>query len=427
MSILLSVENKALAKQIFSKKMGLCLCLGFASGMPLFVVLTLVGAYLRKEGVNLKEIGLFSLASFPYTWKFVWSPLVDRYNPFHLGRRRGWILISQLFVFISIFMVGIFDAVNQTLIIALITLILSFCSATQDIVIDAYRREILTDNELGLGTSLFIASSRASSLIPAGLSLILAEFISWTEVFIITSAFMIPFFILSFFLKEPETLDAPHTLKQAIIEPFKEFINRKGLKSLLLVVLFVFCYKLGDSMATALATPFYIDMKYDLLTIGLVAKNCGIWSMIIGGILGGVIMLKIGINKALWIFGFGQLVTILGYALLAHIGEGQSEAPSIWLLALVIIAEYIGAGLGTAAFVSFISAKTSKTYAATQFALLTSLSAVPRTFCNATTGYLVESFGWENFFYICTVLAIPGMLLLLKVAPFNGAKSNITD
>ena len=172
-------SRKDLIKQIFSKKMFICLCLGFASGMPLFVVLTLISAYLRKEGVNLKEIGLFSLASFPYTWKFLWAPLVDRYNPFKLGRRRGWIILSQIAVFLSIFFVGQFNAQSCTIVIAIITLILSFSSATQDIVIDAYRREILEDNELGLGTSLFIASSRASSLIPAGLSLILADFISW--------------------------------------------------------------------------------------------------------------------------------------------------------------------------------------------------------------------------------------------------------
>jgi len=421
---ILSEERKTLLRQIFSIKMGLCLCLGFASGMPLFVVLTLIGAYLRKEGVDLKEIGLFSLASFPYTWKFVWAPLVDRFNPFGIGRRRGWIILSQIFVFASIFIIGLFDAKNQTMVIAVITLILSFSSATQDIVIDAYRREILADNELGLGTSLFIAASRASSLIPAGLSLILAEFISWEMVFYITASFMLPCLVLSFFLKEPLSINAPRNLREAVVEPFREFVTRKGLKSLLLVILFVFCYKLGDSMATALATPFYIDMHYDLLTIGLVAKNCGIWSMIIGGIIGGVIMLKIGINKALWVFGFGQLVTILGYALLAHVGEGSDVSPSIWLLAAVIIAEYLGAGLGTAAFVAFISAKTSKAYAATQFALLTSLSAVPRTFCNATTGYLVESLGWENFFYLCTVLAIPGMLLLFKVAPFNSENTD---
>lgn len=415
----MSSSKNQLLKEIFSKKMALCLSLGFASGMPLFVVLTLLGAYLRKEGVNLKEIGLFSLIMIPYTWKFVWSPLVDRYNLFHLGRRRSWMLISQIAVFFSIFLLGQFSPKTSLSVIAVVSAILSFASATQDIVIDAYRREILTDRELGLGTSLFITASRASSLVPGGLSLVIAQFLSWSDVFFITAAFMLPALVVTFFIKEPETINAPRNLRQAIIEPFREFKDRRGLKSMFLIILFVFCYKLGDSMATALATPFYIDLHYDLLTIGLVAKNAGLWSMLIGGILGGVIMLKTGINKALWYFGFGQLITILGFVILAHEGIGSDTAPSVFLLAFVIIAECLGAGLGTSAFVAFLSAQTNKTYAATQFALLTSLSAVPRTFCNATTGYIVEFMGWENFFIFCTVLAIPGMLLLLKVAPFK--------
>ncbi len=415
----MSSSKNQLLKEIFSKKMALCLSLGFASGMPLFVVLTLLGAYLRKEGVNLKEIGLFSLIMIPYTWKFVWSPLVDRYNLFHFGRRRSWMLISQIAVFFSIFLLGQFSPKTSLSVIAIVSVILSFASATQDIVIDAYRREILTDRELGLGTSLFITASRASSLVPGGLSLVIAQFLSWSDVFFITAAFMLPALVVTFFIKEPETINAPRNLRQAIIEPFREFKDRRGLKSMFLIILFVFCYKLGDSMATALATPFYIDLHYDLLTIGLVAKNAGLWSMLIGGILGGVIMLKTGINKALWYFGFGQLITILGFVILAHEGIGSDTAPSVFLLAFVIIAECLGAGLGTSAFVAFLSAQTNKTYAATQFALLTSLSAVPRTFCNATTGYIVELMGWENFFIFCTVLAIPGMLLLLKVAPFK--------
>lgn len=415
----MSSSKNQLLKEIFSKKMALCLSLGFASGMPLFVVLTLLGAYLRKEGVNLKEIGLFSLIMIPYTWKFVWSPLVDRYNLFHFGRRRSWMLISQIAVFFSIFLLGQFSPKTSLSVIAVVSVILSFASATQDIVIDAYRREILTDRELGLGTSLFITASRASSLVPGGLSLVIAQFLSWSDVFFITAAFMLPALVVTFFIKEPETINAPRNLRQAIIEPFREFKDRRGLKSMFLIILFVFCYKLGDSMATALATPFYIDLHYDLLTIGLVAKNAGLWSMLIGGILGGVIMLKTGINKALWYFGFGQLITILGFVILAHEGIGSDTAPSVFLLAFVIIAECLGAGLGTSAFVAFLSAQTNKTYAATQFALLTSLSAVPRTFCNATTGYIVEFMGWENFFIFCTVLAIPGMLLLLKVAPFK--------
>ena len=289
------VLRKDLVKDLFSKKMGICLCLGFASGMPLFVLLSLLGAYLRKEGVDLKSIGLFSLIMFPYTWKFVWAPLVDRYNPFNLGRRRGFIILSQSLVFVCIALLGVLSPKDHLFAIAAVASVLSFASATQDIAIDAYRREILEDNEQGLGNSLFISSYRVAGLIPGGLSLILADFISWMQVFIITAAFMLPTLVLSLFLKEGENQNAPRTLKAAIIEPFVEFKDRQGLVSMLLIVLFVFSYKLGDSMATALATPFYIDIGYSMTTIGLVAKNAGLWAMIIGGILGGIIMLKIGI------------------------------------------------------------------------------------------------------------------------------------
>lgn len=417
-------HTKNLLREVFSIKMGICLVLGFASGMPLFVILTLLGAFLRDLGVNLKEIGLFSLCMFPYTWKFVWAPLVDRYNLFKLGRRRSWLILSQLLVFASILILGAFNPLKYLYIIAIVCLILSFASATQDIVIDAYRREILDDNELGLGNSLFISSYRVAGLVPGGISLILADFMGWTEVFVVTSIFMLPCLLVTIFLKEPKVCNTPRTLRAAITEPFLEFVQRKGLKHLLLIVAFVFFYKLGDSMATALATPFYIDLGYSLKTIGIVAKNAGLWSMIIGGILGGMIMLKTGINKALWIFGFGQLITILGFVLLAYVKNSTGHTPSIILFVLVIVAEFLGAGLGTAAFVSFIASTTNKAYTATQFALLTSLSAVPRTFCNATTGFIVESLGWQNFFVFCTILAVPGMLLLLKVAPFRENKES---
>ena len=399
--------------------MAICLVLGFASGMPLFVLLTLLGAFLRTQGVNLKDIGLFSLIMFPYTWKFVWSPLVDRYNLFRFGRRRGWMIISMLLVFLSIALLGSFDPKEQLSLIAFICFILSFASATLDIVIDAYRREILEDRQLGLGNSLFISAYRAAGLIPGGLSLVLAHYLSFSLVFVITALFMLPCLFVCLFFKEPENTCAPRTLKAAIVEPFLEFVQRKGVGQLVLIIAFVFFYKLGDSMATALATPFYIDLGYDLLTIGIVAKNAGLWAMIIGGILGGMIMLKIGINKALWIFGFGQLITILGFVLLSYAHDVTNQAPAVWLFVLVVVAEFLGAGLGTAAFVSFIASNTNKAYTATQFALLTSLSAVPRTFCNATTGYIVEALGWQNFFIVCTILAIPGLLLLIKVAPFK--------
>jgi PAT family beta-lactamase induction signal transducer AmpG len=207
---------------------------------------------------------------------------------------------------------------------------------------------------------------------------------------------------------------APKTLRAAVIEPFQEFIGRNGLKSAGMVLGFILFYKLGDSMATALATPFYLDMGFSKTEIGLIAKNAGLWPSIIGGLLGGIWMIKLGINRALWIFGLVQMVAILGFAWLAVVGH------SLFWLAVVVATEALGVGLGTAAFVAFIAHSTHPLYTATQFALFTSLAAVPRTFANAATGYLVECFGWMAFFLFCFVIAIPGMLLLLKVAPWNG-------
>lgn len=411
------VGRRSVWREIWSKRMGICVVTGFASGMPLFVLINLLAAFLRKEGLDLKVIGAFSLIMFPYTWKFIWAPLVDRYQIFHLGRRKDWILLSQVILIGSIAAMGFYDPKESIGIIAVLAMVIAFASATQDIVLDAYRREFLPEHELGLGNAIFVNAYRVAGLVPGGISLIMADFVSWQVVFSFTAACLVPCLVLTIFLREQNVAQAPRTLHEAVVEPFREFITRRGLAAALFTVCFVFLYKIGDSMALALATPFYMDMGYDLTTIGIVAKNVGLWSTVIGGLAGGVFMLKLGINRALWIFGLIQLVTIMGFYLLAHLGA--SATPSVWLLALVLVGEYGGGGLGTAAFVAFLARETNPAYTATQLALLTSFSAVPRTFCNAVTGYLVEGLGWENFFILCTVLAIPGMLLLFKVAPWQ--------
>ncbi|HIV14509.1 MAG TPA: AmpG family muropeptide MFS transporter [Candidatus Avisuccinivibrio pullicola] len=411
-------------REIFSRRMGLCLVTGFSSGLPLYVLLSLLNAYLRAEGLNLSVIGALSLIMFPYTWKFLWAPVIDRYRVLRFARRKGWIVLTQLILMVSIAALGLFNPLSSIGVITVLAFITALASATQDIAIDALRREMLPDRELGLGNSLFVNAYRVASLIPGGLSLILADYFPWSTVFLITALSLLPGFLITLIMHEKPALSVPRTLKEAVVEPFHEFLSRNGVRAALLTVLFVFLYKLGDSMATALATPFYIDMGYSLTEIGIVAKNVGLWSMVLGGLAGGVLMLKIGINQALWYFGVGQVVTILGFWLLAH--EGVNGTPHILFLALVIGAEALGAGLGTAAFVAFIARETSPAFTATQFALLTSFSAVPRTFCNATTGFLVEALGWENFFLLCTALALPGMFLLFKVAPFFSRSSDGT-
>ena len=399
---------------VFNRRMFICIFTGFASGMPLYVLFQLVPAWLREGGVSLTEIGLFALVGIPYTWKFMWAPLMDRYVPPFLGRRRGWMLLSQLALLISIGVLGMYQPAQSIGIIAWIAVAVAFFSASQDVVLDAYRREILPDEELGLGNAIHVQAYRISSLIPGSLAFILADLLPWSSVFWITSGFMAIGLAMTVMVSEPESqLPQDKGLRHAIVAPFMEYIHRRGWKGLLLVLSFMFLYKIGDNMATALSTPFYLDMGFTKTQIGLVAKHAALWPAIAGGLLGGVIMIKMGINRSLWVFGVVQVVSILGYAVLA------SNEPTLWLLAAVIGFEYLGVGMGTAAFTAFIAKETSRTYAATQFALFTALAALPRTFANASTGAIVEHIGWVDFFLLCAVIALPGMLLLFWVAPWK--------
>ena len=407
-------------QQLFTRRMLICVFTGFASGLPLYLLFNLVPAWLRSEQVDLKTIGLFALIQFPYTWKFLWSPLLDRYVVPAFGRRRGWMLLTQVGLLVVIASMGAFSPQSDLHTIAWIATLLAFLSATQDIVLDAYRRELLADYELGLGNAVHVNAYRIAGLVPGSLSLILADFLPWSTVFIITALFMLPGIAMTLMVQEPHRGLPPKTLREAVVEPFHEFITRKGWGSALLILAFLFFYKLGDSMCTALATPFYLDMGFSKTEIGLVAKNAGLWPAVIGGMLGGLWMVKIGINRALWLFGVVQVVSIFGFAWLASVGHhAEITAVELAQLAIVIGLEALGVGLGTVAFVAFIARTTHPAYTATQFALFTSLMAVPRTFANAATGWLVEAMGWMEFFFLCALLALPGMLLLLKVAPWG--------
>lgn len=243
----------------------------------------------------------------------------------------------------------------------------------------------------------------------------------------ITALFMLPGLYMTLVLADEPLLDAqaPRTLRETIVEPFHEFFHRQGIGAALAILAFIFFYKLGDSMATALATPFYLDMGFSTGDIGWIAKNASLWPSLIFGIIGGAWMLRLGINRALWLFGVVQAVTILGFAWLASIGPFAEIGRWQYIaLAAVIGAEAIGVGLGTSAFVAFIARATHPAFTATQFALLSSLSAVPRTFVNATTGVLIEWLGYFSFFWLCFFLAMPGMLLLFVVAPWNEAPAS---
>lgn len=414
-----SAQTKSGWRHYFSREMLVCVSLGFSSGLPLFILYNLLSAWLKSENVDLKAIGLFALVGFPYTWKFVWSPLMDRFHFPLLGRRRGWMLITQLILLGAVGSMGFFSPAVDLTAIVFLSAVIAFLSASQDIVIDAYRREMLTDEQQGSGTALFVNAYKLSTLVPGSLSLILSDHMSWQAVFAITSLFMLPGILTTLLIAEPRIYgQPPKNLREAVVLPFREFIHRSGWSHALLVLAFIFLYKLGDSMATALATPFYLDLGFTRTQIGLVAKNAGLWASLAGGILGAVWLEKTGVNRGLWIFGVLQAVAILGFAALAQTGVSTNEYATL-LLGAVIGLEAFAVGLGTAAFTAYIATTTDPRYTATQYALFTSLAAVPRTFFNAATGYIVAETGWFVFFLLCFALALPGMMLLPRIAPWN--------
>jgi MFS transporter, PAT family, beta-lactamase induction signal transducer AmpG len=434
-------RKESLKEAILNRRMLICVFTGFTSGMPLYVVFQLVPAWLRTEGVGLAEIGFFTLVQMPYIWKFLWSPVIDRYTLPFLGHRRGWMLVTQLAVMMSIAAMGFLEPALSIWTVAYLAAALAFFSASQDIVLDAYRRELLPDVELGLGNTIHVQAYRLSGLVPGALALILADHMAWHSVFIVVALFMLVGVILTLSIKEAVSEPSPpKTIVDAVINPFLEFFNRKGLASGLLVLAFLVLYKLGDSMATALQTPFFIDAGFSLTAIGTIAKLSGLIAAGVGAFGGAVVMIKLGINRALWVFGLVQIISITGFALLSELSVlteaailQESSFPNFvtlrydtgadpvmrWMLGIVVGFEYLGVGLGGAAFVAFMARTTNPLFAATQFALFSALTAVPRTVIGAFTGVMVEYLGWTNFFLVCMVLAIPGMLLLFKVAPWN--------
>ncbi|MFZ2727662.1 MAG: AmpG family muropeptide MFS transporter [Methylococcaceae bacterium] len=418
-------------QHLINKRLLICIVTGFSSGLPLYILMNLFSAWFHNSGIDLKTIGLLTLIQLPYTWKFLWSPLCDRYD-LGLGRRRSWLLLTQVLLLAILPIFGFLSPKTDLSMIIVLAVIVAFLSATQDIAIDAFRRELLSEEEQGLGSVIHVNAYKLSSLIPGSLALILADHVSWQLVYAITALFMLPSIILSLLIKEPSySINAPKSLRLAIIEPFHEFFHRQGIKNALLILAFIFLYKLGDTMATSLLTPFYLDLGFSKTEIGIIAKNAGLWPSIAGGILGGIWLVYIGISRALWIFGLLQAIVILGFAWLATAEHNVTN------LAFIIAIESFGMGLGTAAFVAFVATTTNPAYAATQFALFTSLAATPRTLANSLAGYFVEggdirlfnlplihieALGWQYFYWLCFLLTIPGMLLLFIIAPWNNSR-----
>ena len=412
------VQHRRWQEILLNRRMLICIFQGFSSGLPFYVWLQLVPAWLRSDGIDLSAISLLMAITFVYNLKFLWAPLLDRYRMPFLGRRRGWALITQIGCLVAIGLLGSVDPKQSLSTAAYLILALSIFSATQDIVLDAYRRELLADDELGTGTSIFVNAYRISSLIPGSLALILSDLIPWATVYWLVAAFMLVAIVTTFLV--PETADdqsAPSTIAKAVIEPFVEFFTRDGWRSAIAILAFMILYKLGDNMAVALATPFYLDMGFSRTEIGTIAKFSALWASIAGAVLGGILMLKLTINRALWSFGFVQIVSILGFAWLARAGHDP------YVLFAVVSFEYLGVGLGTVALTAFIAKQTSILFTATQFALLSALATLPRTVAGASTGFIIEAIGYFDFFLVCAAVAVPGMLLLMVVAPWSANRS----
>ena len=391
------------------------LLMGFACGLPLLLTISLLQAWMKEEGVDLTVIGLMALVCLPYTLKFLWAPFLDRFTFPFFGRRRGWLLVAQVVLIFSIVGLGLTDPGNNPWMVAFAAFLVTFFSASQDIVVDAYRREDLPDEELGLGSSLYVNGYRVGMLLASGGGLIMADHMSFSMVYLIMASCMLPGVMTTVFAPEPDApAGLPKSLKEAVVGPLVEYFSRNGA---IWVLTFILLYKIGDQMASAMTMPFYLDMGFSKSEIGAVVKLFGFWATIAGSLTGGILMLRIGINRSLWIFGFLQALSTAGFALLAKIGY------NVGLLSGVIAFENLSAGMGTAAYVAFMASITNKKFTATQYALLTSLMGIPRVMASAPTGFLAKNIGWEGFFIFCTLIAIPGMLLLFKFAPWNSQGS----
>lgn len=390
--------------------------MGFACGLPLLLTISLLQAWMKEEGVDLKTIGLMSLVGLPYTMKFLWAPFLDRYTLPFLGRRRGWLLVAQILLMAAIVGLGISRPAVNPAMMAFAAILVTFFSASQDIVVDAYRREDLTDEELGLGSSLYVNGYRVGMLLASGGGLIMADHMPYSMVYLIMAACMLPGVVVTLLAQEPKVHEKPpQNLQEAVFNPLIEYFSRN---QALLILAFVVFYKIGDSMASTMTIPFYLDIGFTKSQIGGVVKLCGFWATIGGAMIGGIIMLRLGINRSLWIFGALQAASTACFAILASIG------PSIGALGGVIAFENLSSGMGTAAYVAFMASITNKKFTATQYALLTSLMALPRVLASATTGYIADYAGWEQFFIFCALIAIPGMLMLFKFAPWNKKNAN---
>ena len=383
------------------------LALGFASGLPLALTGGTLQAWATIEQVSLQEIGFLTLVGTAYTLKFLWAPLVDRYAPPWLGRRRGWMVLMQVLLALGLLAMGSLSPGKSLWLLAFVAVFVAFCSATQDIAFDAYRSDVLRKDERGAGAALSVLGYRLAMLVSGGLALILADqWLGWGLTYLLMGALMLLVALASFWAPEPEVAaQTPRSLKQAVLEPFREFFGRpEAVTVLVLIVL----YKLGDAFAGALSTTFLIRAAgYTATEVGTVNKLFGLAATIVGALAGGALMARLGLYRSLMLFGVLQAVSNLGFWVI-------SVGPhNVWLMAAGVGIENLCGGMGTAAFVALLMGLCNQQFSATQFALLSALSAVGRTYlAGPLTPQMVQVAGWPVFFLLTVLIALPGLWLL---------------
>lgn len=393
--------------------MAALLLLGFSSGLPLYPVTRTLQAWMSVEGVDLTTIGLFSLVTLPYSLKFLWSPVLDRYIPPFLGRRRGWIVIAQVGLVLSLAAMSLHDPERALRLLAFNAVLIAFFSATQDIAFDAYKVDVLEEREMGAGAAVGVLGYRIALLVTGSLALILADQIPWPVVYLLLAALALVGVAAAVWAPEPSMQQPPLSLRAAVIDPFKEFFDRTGGWLGITLVLFVIIYQMPDRFAGVMVTPFLLDLGFSQTEIGAIQGGLGLGATIVGVMAGGVFVAALGINRSLWIFAVLQLATNLAYYWLAQLGPRSGA-----LIAATLI-ENLGSGLVTAVFVAYLMSLCSRRFSATQFALLSSLMAAARDVLVAPSGGVAEATGWPVFFLLTVGVGIPVLILLPIVAPWG--------
>ncbi|MCC6277918.1 MAG: AmpG family muropeptide MFS transporter [Oligoflexia bacterium] len=393
-------------KLIKTKRMWITGLLGFGSGLPLLLTGSTLQAWLTDDGVSLSLIGAATLLGLPYTLKFLWAPFLDRFSPPILKGRRGWIVTFQILTALALIGLSTCRPKESLWGIVIVSFLITFFSASQDIVVDAYRRELLPKNELGLGSSFYVFGYRVALLIAGAFALFLADQMAWPDVYIIMGVLMGAMIIVTVWSPQPtDQIQPPKSISEAVIQPFKDYLSRRGATEILVFILF---YKLGDNMALAMTTPYVLKLGYTKTEYAALAKTVGLAALIVGGFVGAALMEKLDMKKSLFYFGVLQALSTAAFSILVVLPLDRTA------LASVMIFENLTAGMGSTAFSAFMLGITTKKFSGTQFALLSSLMGVPRVIFSSYTGVLAENLGWFWFFLTCSFVAAPGILMVLR-------------